>query len=84
MDPAILGAERAESSLPRDQMDRIEINEAFASVLFDVPPSDHGIEGVIPLPPPEWDPSSDILTDADWADQNRKINNLLMRGILPP
>ena len=56
-----------------------------------LPPSDHGLDGAIPLPPPEWVPgenlefpgvqASDVAILA-WAEQNRRINALLMRS--PP
>lgn len=46
-----------------------------------LPPSDTGFRDAIPLPPePEWNPDQ-VLTDAEWAAQNRRINNLLMRGV---
>ena len=42
-------------------------------------PSDLGYPGAIPLPAPTWQPVP-FLSDADWAAQNGKINDLLMRG----
>lgn len=39
--------------------------------------SDHGIPGAYPLPPATWDPWADPLSDNAWAEQNRKINDLL-------
>ena len=47
-----------------------------------LPPADPGYPGVIPLPPDTWAIPGDV-SDADWAVQNRKINDLLMRGIAP-
>ena len=50
-----------------------------------LPPSDPGYPGAIPLPAPTdcavspWQPVP-FLSDAEWAAQNRKINDLLMRG----
>lgn len=56
-----------------------------------LPPSDTGIDGAIPLPPMEqrWgDPDDGVseqpwdlngVSDDVWADQNRRINELLMR-----
>ena len=41
-----------------------------------VPPSDVGIPGTLPLPPIEWMPGAPI-GDAEWSQQNRKINDLL-------
>lgn len=38
-------------------------------------PSDIGIDGALPLPPDEWHPA---FTEEGWAEQNRKINDLLM------
>ncbi len=41
------------------------------------PPSDHGVTGARPLPPmriPET-----FLDDLPWHEQNRRINDLLMR-----
>ena len=40
------------------------------------PPSDHGVCGAIPLPPETWNPEP--VGDETWAEQNRKINDLLM------
>lgn len=42
-----------------------------------LPVSDHGIDGAVPLPPPTWDPWTDPLSGSEWAEQNRKINDLL-------
>lgn len=44
-----------------------------------IPPSDQGIEGAVPLPPsePAWGFDDDGM---NWPEQNRKINDLLMRG----
>ena len=41
----------------------------------EVPVSDHGLIGALPLEPTQqpWE----SLDDADWAAQNRKINDLL-------
>ena len=39
-------------------------------------PSDTGIAGARPLPPIEWMPGAPI-GDAEWSQQNRKINDLL-------
>ena len=47
-----------------------------------LPPSDPGYSGAIPLAAPTWQPVP-FLSDAEWADQNRKINDLLMRGKEP-
>ena len=47
-----------------------------------LPPSDPGYPGAIPLAAPTWQPVP-FLSDAEWADQNRKINDLLMRGKEP-
>jgi hypothetical protein len=44
-----------------------------------LPVSDHGLHGAIPLPLPEWYPDP-VCSDVEWAAQNRRINNLLMRG----
>ena len=46
-----------------------------------LPPSDLGYPDAIPLPAPAWSPEATPLSDAEWADQNRRVNNLLMRGI---
>lgn len=44
----------------------------------DLPVSDHGLAGAIPLPEPTWVPATDEqITDVEWATQNRKINDLL-------
>ena len=42
----------------------------------DVPVSDHGIDGATPLGPIEesW---GDLVNDAEWSTQNRRINDLL-------
>lgn len=41
-------------------------------------PSDHGIAGAVPLSPDTWNPlDTHARTDAEWAEQNRKINALL-------
>ena len=42
----------------------------------DLPVSDHGLVGAIPLPEPSWNPWMP-LPDAEWSQQNRKINDLL-------
>ena len=43
--------------------------------------SDHGLDSAYPLPEPTWNPwvreQVDPLSDAEWAAQNRKINDLL-------
>lgn len=47
------------------------------AMVADVPVSDHGIDGAIPLEPGEtWWPAAPV-SDADWTTQNRRINNLL-------
>ena len=44
----------------------------------DVPVSDHGINGAIPLGRVEWTIPSDLhISDAEWSTQNRGINDLL-------
>jgi len=44
----------------------------------DLPPSDHGLDGAIPLPEPTWSPQSDdALPEGAWSEQNRRINDLL-------
>lgn len=45
-----------------------------------LPSSDTGLDGAIPLPPPTWTPEPD---GPDWAEQNRKINDLLNRPADP-
>ena len=42
----------------------------------DLPVSDRGIDGARPLPEPSWNPWMP-LPDAEWSQQNRKINDLL-------
>lgn len=55
-----------------------DFNRAFASKdVPDVPVSDHGIEGAIPLPPD--DPHSPPGPYLPWHEQNRRINELLCR-----
>ena len=46
----------------------------------DLPVSDHGVEGAIPLPVADaaaWGLLSMAPSDAEWAEQNRRINDLL-------
>ena len=45
----------------------------------ELPVSDPGYPGAIPLPALSPAPG-DIISDAEWAAQNRNINNLLIRG----
>ena len=41
-------------------------------------PSDLGFAAALPLEPATWTiPRDDLLSDADWSGQNRKINALL-------
>ena len=48
-------------------------------------PSDQGRPDHYPLPTDaEWSPEATPLSDAEWADQNRRINNLLYRGVADP
>ena len=49
----------------------------FSGPREDLPVSDHGLVGAIPLPASTWNPWDDPLSDADWAAQNRTINDLL-------
>ena len=42
----------------------------------ELPPSDAGLEGAIPLSPDSWHPEP--ISDEAWAEQNRKANDLLM------
>ena len=43
----------------------------------DLPVSDHGLDGALPLPASTWNPGADPLSDTEWAAQNRKINDFL-------
>ena len=50
--------------------------------IFDVagqglPPSDVGIDGAKPLGLDEWTMPGDLVSDAEWSTQNRRINDLL-------
>ena len=56
---------------PQTWYERVEARHVAA-----LPPSDAGIDGAIPLPPIEWMPGAPI-GDAEWSQQNRKINDLL-------
>ena len=49
---------------------------------MEVPPSDNGINGTVPLPAPDWSPPSPDTDTLDWHEQNKRINDLLMRGKL--
>lgn len=45
----------------------------------ELPPSDSGIDGAIPLPPDSWAPMRDsAISDTEWSQQNARINELLM------
>ena len=48
----------------------------------DLPVSDHGVEGAVPLPPlgTEARALDGEVSDAHWAQQNRRINDLLAGG----
>ena len=66
-----------------------EIRRMIASVMREVlahnaaiPSNDSGIEGAVPLPAPDWFPPSLDADTIDWHEQNKRINDLLMRGKL--
>lgn len=45
---------------------------------WDLPVSDHGIEGATPLGPAEWTiPDDARVSDAEWSTQNRRVNDVL-------
>ena len=56
--------------------DDLYIRHGFSVESPMCPPSDHGVCGAIPLPPETWNPEP--VGDETWAEQNRKINDLLM------
>lgn len=70
--PAGTWSNMASSMMTRERF--MEIMKAFLAECL--PPSDRGLSGAIPLPPATWAPPP--VDDAEWAEQNREINDLLM------
>lgn len=83
INPMLLGPRDVESGIAA--MARLSADRWIESRGTALPESDHGIDGFRPLPPPEWSPfEAEAITDAQWAEQNRRANALLMgRGAVP-